>query len=164
MYEGHTSQKGYHCALSRETAQAQLAVLDAAGNGTVPIIAWFNGYDNKTDLCGAYKDQLEWMRANRLVPTRCLQRRPAAPRALEERQQTRQQTPLAPAASSREGGGLCAMVVLPGWASPIRTFCPGSSITECKATYISEAGVATVRATACAGTSRWAALAHRCCV
>ena len=58
MYEGHTSQKGYHCALSRETAQAQLAVLGAAGNGTVPIIAWFNGFDNKTDSCGAYKDQL----------------------------------------------------------------------------------------------------------
>ena len=93
------------------------------------------------------------MRANRLVPTRCLQRRPAAPRALEERQQTRQrsreQTPFLPAASSGEGGGLCALVVLPGWASPIRTFCPDGSITECKATYVSEAGVATVRTAAC---------------
>ena len=56
------------------------------------------------------------MRANRLGPTRCLQRRPAAPRALEERQQTRQQsreqTPFVPAGSTRsgEGGGLCALV------------------------------------------------------
>ena len=94
------------------------------------------------------------MRANRLVPTRCLQRRPAAPRAwADERQQTRQQsrerTPFLPLGSSGEGGGLCALVVLPGWASPIRTFCPGGSITECKATYVSEAGVATVRTTAC---------------
>ena len=71
VYEGRKGGSGYHCALSAETMRRQLNVPEQVGNVRVPIIAWFNGMDNKTDKCGGYPDQLVWMQQNDFVPSRC---------------------------------------------------------------------------------------------
>ncbi len=71
VYEGRKGGPDYHCALSAETMRRQLALLLQAGNVRVPIIAWFNGMDNKTDMCGGFRDQLMWMQQNDFVPSRC---------------------------------------------------------------------------------------------
>lgn len=72
VYEGPKAGARYHCALRAETMQRQLAVLEQAGAARVPIIAFFNGMDNKTDMCGGFRDQLDWMQKNHFVPQRCL--------------------------------------------------------------------------------------------
>lgn len=71
VYEGPKGGADYHCALSAEAMRQQLAVLEQAGAVRVPVIAWFNGMDNKTDMCGGFRDQLAWMQRNGFVPSHC---------------------------------------------------------------------------------------------
>jgi hypothetical protein len=72
VHEGSPNSSHYHCAVTAAAMQTQLRVLARAGRKRVPIIAWFDGSDNKTDMCGNFANQLQWMKRNKFVPERCL--------------------------------------------------------------------------------------------
>jgi hypothetical protein len=71
VYEGPRSGPHFHCSLSLQAMRAQLSVLSMRGKTRVPMIIWFNGRDNKTDMCHGFVNQLAYMRRGSFVPARC---------------------------------------------------------------------------------------------